>query len=149
MELNRLAFAYGLYLPATYVRGEPITRYLHKLLETQWAPLQQLEAIQQRKLRALVDAARTGTSFYGERISSGTPALDSLPFLQKADIQNSSAALMNRNASGAFTTKTTGGSTGQAVTIRKSRDAAAQETAASWRGYGWAGIRIGDKQGRF
>jgi len=47
------------------------------------------------------------------------------------------------------TKKTTGGSTGQAVTLLKSRQAMACEPAATWRGYSWAGISIGDKQARF
>jgi phenylacetate-CoA ligase len=72
-----------------------------------------------------------------------------MPFLNKADLQTSWQSLTNPHWRGPCTVKTTGGSTGQAVTIRKSRDATARESAASWRGLGWAGIRIGDKQARF
>jgi phenylacetate-CoA ligase len=45
--------------------------------------------------------------------------------------------------------KTTGGSTGQAVTIAKNADALARERAATWRAYEWAGVNIGDVQARF
>jgi phenylacetate-CoA ligase len=48
-----------------------------------------------------------------------------------------------------LTRKTTGGSTGEPVTINKTRQAMAWELAATWRGYSWAGIDIGDRQGRF
>jgi phenylacetate-CoA ligase len=35
------------------------------------------------------------------------------------------------------------------VTLRKSAEGMAHELAATWRGYSWAGIDIGDKQARF
>jgi phenylacetate-CoA ligase len=55
----------------------------------------------------------------------------------------------SRNRFWLLTKKTTGGSTGEPVTIRKTRNAMAWELAATWRGYSWAGIEIGDRQGRF
>ena len=45
--------------------------------------------------------------------------------------------------------KITGGSTGQAVTIVKDRRATACERAAMWLGYGWRGVRMGDRAARF
>ena len=45
--------------------------------------------------------------------------------------------------------KTTGGSTGEPVTIFKTNFSFARELAATWRGYSWAGIDIGHCQGRF
>jgi phenylacetate-CoA ligase len=46
-------------------------------------------------------------------------------------------------------TKTTGGSTGQPVCIRKNPGALARERAATWRAYEWAGVEVGDRQARF
>ena len=45
--------------------------------------------------------------------------------------------------------KTTGGSTGQAITIRKNTNALARERVVTWMAYKWAGIGIGDVQARF
>jgi len=149
VNVNRLAFAYGLYFPVLYARGEPVWRYLKSLEVTQWAPVKDIATLQERKLVKLLDSARMNVPFYRERIQSGGQSLDTLPFLQKADLQAFPDALLHRSWKARHTLKTTGGSTGQAVTVRKSREATAQETAANWRGFGWAGVRIGDKQGRF
>jgi len=45
--------------------------------------------------------------------------------------------------------KSTSGSTGNPVTVYKSLTASAATYAAYWRGYEWAGVRVGDPQGRF
>ena len=42
--------------------------------------------------------------------------------------------------------KTTSGSTGHPVTVRKNRDALARERAADWRAYGWAGVAVAAPQ---
>ena len=149
MDLNRLAFAYGVYFPVLYARREPVKRYLAELSETQWTPRAALEDLQRRKLERLLHAARTHVPFYRDRIHDDRQPLSSVPFLRKADLQASATALCNAASTGPFTIKTTGGSTGQAVTVRKSRDATARETAAQWRGFGWAGVRVGDRQARF
>ena len=67
----------------------------------------------------------------------------------KQDLIHRRAELCDGTHRGAVTVKTTGGSTGQTVTVRKSRHATALEQAANWRGFRWEGIDIGDKQGRF
>lgn len=47
------------------------------------------------------------------------------------------------------TQKTTGGSTGEPVTVFKNSTGLAKERAATWRAYEWAGVTIGTKQARF
>lgn len=80
---------------------------------------------------------------------AGLELLRSLPTVAKADLKRDPAAFVSRDAFRLLTRKTTGGSTGEPVTILKTRDAMAWELAATWRGYGWAGVDIGDRQGRF
>ena len=75
--------------------------------------------------------------------------LQGLPFTTKADLKGNSEAMISRERFYLLTNKTTGSSTGEPVTIPKTRDAMAQELAATWRGYSWAGIDIGDRQARF
>src|SRR4051812_3910274 len=69
MDLNRLAFAYGVYLPTLYVRREPVTRYMAELEQSQWMPKSAHEALQERKLRRLLEVARAEVPFYRERIA--------------------------------------------------------------------------------
>jgi len=75
--------------------------------------------------------------------------MDGLPFLLKSDLQESNVRLKSTASLGHLVTKTTGGSTGQPVTVEKTREALAWELAATWRGYSWAGVGIGDRQARF
>jgi len=69
--------------------------------------------------------------------------------LEKSELRDSAHQLHSTRVGLRPRPKTTGGSTGAAVTLRKSADGMAQELAATWRGYSWAGIDIGDKQARF
>ncbi len=56
---------------------------------------------------------------------------------------------MSRKAGTRLIKKTTGGSTGQTVTILKTQQSWLWEIAATWRGYRWANVEIGDPQARF
>jgi phenylacetate-CoA ligase len=75
--------------------------------------------------------------------------LRNLPFVTKAEIKMAPNDFLSGGKSPFVTKKTTGGSTGQPLTFYKSREAMAWELAATWRGYSWAGIDIGDRQARF
>jgi phenylacetate-CoA ligase len=75
--------------------------------------------------------------------------LQRLPFTTKVNLKGNPEAMISRERFYLLTKKTTGGSTGEPVTIPKTRDAMAWELAATWRGYSWAGIDIGDRQARF
>ena len=91
--------------------------------------------------KALADMADDGVKTLAD--------LHGLPFTTKADLKGNHEAMISRERFYFLTKKTTGGSTGEPVTIPKTRDAMAWELAATWRGYSWAGIDIGDRQARF
>jgi phenylacetate-CoA ligase len=76
-------------------------------------------------------------------------ALQLIEPLEKAALQQRAAELRASGRVGRISRKTTGGSTGQAVTVVKDAAALASEMAASWLGYGWSGIRLGDRAVRF
>ncbi len=80
---------------------------------------------------------------------SPVEALRLIEPLDKVSLQKSAVELRATGGTGRVSLKTTGGSTGQPVTVLKNADALAGEMAASWLGYGWAGIRIGDRAVRF
>ena len=75
--------------------------------------------------------------------------LSSVPYTTKSNLQSDLAALRARTHPWRVTTKTTGGSTGQAVTVLKDHEAMAAARAVMWLGYGWHGIAIGDRCARF
>ena len=155
MSLDRLFFKHGVYLPVTWARGERFVGYLRAFERSQWADPAAVRELQERKLNVLVDWACARVPLYRARIDrSRLPKrltlddLAALPTLSKGDLRDHATEL-TVDCRERTTVKTTGGSTGQAVTVTKSRSATAQELAAMWRGWRWGGVDIGDRQARF
>ena len=155
IRLDRLLFRHAIYMPAVWVRGEPLSRCLRELEQSQWQSQEALRTLQERKLNELVTTAVTHAPYYRERIDPTRHPkwltlddLDHLPTLTKDDLSKYWSQLRNPHIR-RITAKTTGGSTGQAVTVAKSRLSTAYELAAMWRGWAWAGISLGDRQARF
>jgi phenylacetate-CoA ligase len=156
MDVNQLFFKYGIYFPAVLVQGQKVPLHLRSLNKTQWAPPDRLEAIQNKKLQALLAYAKSAIPYYQESLRGvaiesrfSLERLATLPFVKKAELQANQKCFVQTRGAARLTRKTTGGSTGQAVTIWKTAEAIAQEHAANWRGFDWAGISIGDRQARF
>lgn len=155
-DFTSTLFKYGVFFPVVALRGERVFHYLGQLERSQWSDQGELERLQDEKLQHLLEYSRTNVPLYRERMQHGSPAglqprevLARLPFTTKHDLVHANLALRSTAHSGPVTIKTTGGSTGRAVTVRKSRHATALEQAANWRGFRWAGIDIGDRQARF
>lgn len=156
--MNRIFAKYLLYYPVTFFKGEPVAKYLHQYEKFQWNSAQSIRQYQTEMLQSLVQHAYAHSPYYRSKLDAAciTPdhintldKLEKLPFLEKNDIIQMSASLYPQGMPWNITKKTTGGSTGQAVTIFKNTDALARERAATWRAYNWAGVGIGDIQARF
>jgi phenylacetate-CoA ligase len=156
MDINKNIFKRFIYYPVVWSRGQWVSHYVRRLLQTQYLSLAELQSFQLEKLRCVVAYAKRHVPFYYNNLA-GIPEhgvrtleeLQELPFVSKADLKGNAAGMVSEEAFYFVTKKTTGGSTGEAVTISKTRDAMAWELAATWRGYSWAGIDIGDRQARF
>ena len=72
-----------------------------------------------------------------------------IPELTKDALSYDQENILVENYSKRLSKKTTGGSTGQAVTVLKDNISMVYEDAAMWRALRWHGIDIGDKQARF
>jgi len=109
--------------------------------------------MQVRKLKAILDTAHNVVPHYKNASYNKDiyeiEDIQQLPFISKADLRERSADFLSRDKYLWKIVKTTGGSTGQPVTVWKSPGAVTRELAATWRSYQWAGIDIGDRQGRF
>lgn len=149
----------ALYPAILALRGEWSTyRILRHLREHQWLSKRDVEARQRRNLAATVSYARKNCPWYADTLSSFPPspaderilqAFGDIPFLEKQDLQSYPEQLTSQLRSGRFHYKTTGGSTGQPVTVAKDSRAIAAERAATWLGYGWFSIQMGDRGARF
>jgi len=156
MGIAEYFFRNVVYLPIARYQAGPVDRLLDHFLESQFQSIDILRASQAERLTPLVEHARRHVPFYRDGLPAGFQAGNSplqmvtdLPFLLKSDLQTSAERLRSTADLGRLALKTTGGSTGQPVTLWKTRSAWALELAATWRGYYWAGIAMGDKQARF
>lgn len=147
-----------IYPSVVRARGEG--RVFAALGETRRAERQSPEALraaQDARLREIVAYAREHSPFYRERwpefgarsLERPRELLATLPLVRKADVQARVGDLRAQPAPSRVMRKITGGSTGEAVTIYKDADAVGREMAASWMGYGWFGIEVGDRAARF
>jgi phenylacetate-CoA ligase len=148
---------YLVYYPIQWLRREPVWQCMRELQCTQFLSPDRLREWQLALLKAtLVHAGRTipyyqrtfrSIGFMPESVKC-SEELAKIPFLTKTDLRDYWAELTDPTYRGALSSKTTGGSTGQAVTVIKDRMATAYARGAMWRNYGWWGIEIGDRQGR-
>jgi len=123
----------------------------HELLESQYFPPEKLKELQLMRLNALLRHASENIRYYKGRIPSKLEDLDglsSLPLLEKEDVRKHQDDLTCKIGSNQRL-KTSGGSTGAPVTLVKDSAGMAYEMAAMWRGYSWAGVKIGHRQARF
>ncbi len=157
--LRRWLFANIVYRAAVFLRGEHrVYQSLHRLRELQTRPFEDVHRQQLRRLAAIVSHAWEGSQLYRERWPTPPPSnslevleyLKDLPLLDKGDLRRYPQQLRSSiPLASPLRRKTTGGSTGEAVTVMKNADAIAKEMAASWLAYEWMGIRMGDKAARF
>lgn len=156
MEIRDAVFKYCVYYPVVFLRREHVPSYLRELMRTQWASPESIRALQVDKLSRIVAYAKSRVPYYEGRLGKvqesdlhSVDGIKALPFLTKDILRSEPRALVNRESFLRCTKKTTSGSTGRSVTVWKTPDAMGQELAAAWRGFSWAGIDIGNRQGRF
>lgn len=156
--MNKTLSKYLFYYPVTLLRGELVWKYFKQYEQQQWKSNESLIQYQAKSLQQLLQHVADTVPYYRRIFSENNIAIDTikdieqlkqLPILSKSDIVKYSQQLHSNKCTRFKSEKTTGGSTGQAVTISKNANALARERAVTWRAYKWAGIGIGDKQARF
>lgn len=156
--LRRWLQRYFIFPTAVTVRGEysffPALRTFDRL---QWSEPDILQRRQELKLARILEYAFENVPYYRDRwdlghLTAKNDAFDvlaDLPLLTKSELQNYSDELTSSSRPLFSTSKTTGGSTGEPVTVLKDGRAVGRERAASWLCYQWYGIEIGDRGARF
>jgi len=156
--MNKFLSKYFFYLPVTIMKGELVLPYMPSYRKFQTLPAEEIEKQQLKKLQSIVKHAYTNSVYYkNEFDNNGVSPLDiktlhdikKFPQINKNDLINSINEISVKKWSLFNSRKTTGGSTGQAVTLEKNPSALARERAATWRSYEWAGISMGSSQARF
>ncbi len=156
MITNEWFFKYAVYYPVVYLRRQHVPKYIKELNKSQFWDAERLHDYQLARLKTLVKYSKNNVEHYKDVFKDikqenfqSVKDIRQLPFLKKIQIKENQDAFKSKQSFKNLTHKTTGGSTGQPVTIIKTADAMARELAATWRAYAWAGVDIGDKQGRF
>jgi phenylacetate-CoA ligase len=154
--MNKNISKYLFYYPSTIAKGENIKKYLSIYEKFQYSSENNMIEYQLYHLKRLLRYAKNKSPFYSNSLKeynlsdlNRLSQLDTLPELNKTDLSENSSSIKTRGKGLFVSEKTTGGSTGQAVTLLKNSDALARERAATWRAYKWAGVSIGEPQARF
>ncbi|HWU76440.1 MAG TPA: phenylacetate--CoA ligase family protein [Rhodanobacter sp.] len=147
------AFSQVLY-PAweTGLRRRHTQTYLVDYQRDQWLPPEQIAALQWQRLKRLLEHCEREVPYYRRRWRElGITVADihnlddyaRLPVLTKAEIRQHFDELKADSWHGRLLYKATGGSTGDPMRFGYTRESYERRTAVMWRGYDWAGSRMG------
>lgn len=141
-----------------YETGLRRRRTLHHLREyerNQWLAREELDALQWRKLQALVAHCWEQVPFYRAHWSQAGMAAPEdirnrddyarLPLLRRSLIHHHRRDMLARSHRDRVAFKTTGGSTGEPLRIGFDRESYERRIAIMFRGYAWTGARIGQR----
>ena len=156
--MNKYISKYFFYYPALLAAGETLHPKIKRYDKLSTATTDEIISYKTKKIKKLLIHAYNNSYFYRKKYQdygvdpkrlNSLDDLNSYPIVTKEDIQNHASNMLTRTPSFFHLKKTTGGSTGKPVSIYKSHQSLACERAATWVGYRWAGVNIGDPQARF
>jgi phenylacetate-CoA ligase len=136
----------------TVLRRRKTLSYLHDYRRDQWLPPEQIATLQWERLKKLLEHCFRDVPYYRRQWTELgiTPAdihnLDDyakLPVLTKADIRSNFDQLKSASLRDHLYYKATGGSTGEPMRFGYTRESNDRRIAVMWRGYEWAGSRMG------
>lgn len=129
--------------------------YLREYERSQWRTLEETEALQWRKLQELIRHCWEQVPYYREQWQAlgiaapediASPAdYARLPVLNKTEIRANFDKLIAPGYRDGMLYKTTGGSTGEPLRFGYTRESYERRLSIMWRGYGWAGARLGQR----
>jgi phenylacetate-CoA ligase len=129
-------------------------RIKESLEKSQWLPLEQLNAMQAKRLQTFVEHLYINVEYYRSVMDQQglTPAdiqsvndLSKLPFLTKALIQDNFQGLKSKT-SGPVNRFNTGGSSGQPLVFLLGNERVSHDVAEKWRATRWWDVDIGDQE---
>jgi phenylacetate-CoA ligase len=134
------------------LRRRKTLAYLAEYEQSQWLSPDAIGALQWSGLKRLIDHCWREVPFYRRQWKALgiTPSdlrsladYERLPILDKAGIRENFDDLHAQSWRGRMMYKATGGSTGEPLRFGYTRESYERRLAVMWRGYGWAGARMG------
>jgi phenylacetate-CoA ligase len=134
------------------LRRRATPAYMRRYEQDQWLSRERIEALRFERLQQLLAWCYREVPYYRrtwgeagirpEDIRTLGDFAD-LPVLTKADIRHHADELKATSLKGDLGYKATGGSTGEPLRFGFTRESNDRRVAVMWRGYGWAGSRMG------
>jgi len=148
-------FAQNFVVPVYDVmRGTSRFKFGHVLQKTQWLSKKQLELLQKKHLRLLLQHAYDTVPYYRNlfREKALKPIdirsledLKKFPVLTKEDVRKHSGDLVSRGYPSNNLIRYRSGGTGNPIKFYITKEQLSWELAAEFRAYGWANYRLGDR----
>ena len=152
MDLYGPLLAKALFPAFEAMRGRPTIGLLQYLHTTERWSIDALRDLQLGFLRRLLRHAYTHTAHYRDVMDAAEVRpedftsiddLAKLPVLDRATLRATAESRLSVAPPFVAVTKTSSGTTGEPVTVRYNAESRHWRDASRWRGYGWAGYRIG------
>ena len=153
-----LAVTHGLSCPQEAALGRPTFAYWQEFETSQWLGREQIEALQTRKLNALLASARAHSPWHARRLSEAglddavtagcvtLADLSRLPSMNKVDARDNVEQLVWRDAPGGVFKYSTGGSSGEPLIFYFGRTRQASDAAGRMRARRWWGVEPGERE---
>lgn len=134
------------------IRRRKTLQWLREYEANQWLSTEQIAELQWHKLKRLLEHCHREVPYYQRRWREiGMHPQDirsladyaQLPVLTKSDIRENFADMQASSLRDQLLFKNTGGSTGEPLRLGYTRESNERRVAVMWRGYAWAGARMG------
>jgi phenylacetate-CoA ligase len=146
-----------IYRPIYAMRGENVFSLIGEVAAFHKQPYEKMVELQWSKVNALLDYAYNNSQYYrkiiqaykdNDKASDYRAQFSQIPFLTKSILRDNINSILSTQPLKTSPRKTSG-STGIPLWLTKDRTATAYMDALMYEVYGWHGIKVGDKQGRF
>ncbi len=157
-RMNRWVAEHLAYIPARRLQGQDVRKYERECEPNQFLGTAELQALRDRKIRALIAHAYRCVPYYRRLFDeagiepgtiSGYDDLPRIPILTKRTILDHPGELEASPWRGRVFERKTSGSTGMTLHFKKEAEALARNDAVMFRCFDWYGIGLGDRQARF
>ncbi len=134
------------------LRRRETPRHMRRYESDQWLAPEEIQSLQFERLKRLLDWCYREVPYYKRRwdalgiVPQDIRSMDDyakLPVLTKADIRDNVDDIKATSLKASLGYKATGGSTGEPLRFGFTRESNDRRVAVMWRGYGWAGSRMG------
>lgn len=156
--MNPIIAKHLILYPYFFLNSRLPFKLVRQFEETQWLVGQDSYDRQWKQLKEMLSYAYDNIPYYRKAFASHNVCpsdirskddLLKLPVLSRDDVKSNAEKLRNPSILGRTYTRQTSGSSGSPLHLSKDRECITAMDAVMFRNYGWYGIQMGQKEGRF